>query len=168
MRTGRTDSMSGTKIKKIKQLIPLINSIKKSGKKVVFTNGCFDILHFGHVMYLEKAKAQGDKLIVGLNSDSSIRRLKGNTRPIVKQLDRANVLAALESVDFVVIFNQDTPLELIKQIKPGVLVKGSDWQKQEIVGADFVESYGGKVKTIKLAKGRSTSALIKSIIEKNR
>lgn len=155
--------MSGTKIKKLNALKYICAKLHKSNKKIVFTNGCFDILHYGHVMYLEKARAKGDVLIVGLNSDSSVRRIKGKTRPIVCESDRARVLAGLESVNYVVIFNQDTPLEIIKALKPDVLIKGSDWKDKGIVGAPFVKSYGGKVSTVNLASGRSTTELIKKI-----
>ena len=132
-------------------------------KKIVFTNGCFDILHHGHVNYLTKAKSLGDVLVVGLNSDSSVRRLKGKNRPIVTQKNRAKVLSALASVDFVVIFNNLTPLNLIKAIKPDVLVKGGDWKTKDIVGADFVRSYGGRIKSLPYIKGFSTKDLIRKI-----
>lgn len=157
--------MSGTKIKNLKALLNIIPKLKKQGKKIVFTNGCFDILHYGHAMYLEKAKAKGDILVVGLNSDSSVRRIKGKKRPIVNQKARSQLIASLESVDYVVIFNQDTPLETIKKIKPDILIKGSDWNKNNIVGADFIKSCGGKVLTVKLARGCSTTNLIRKIIE---
>ncbi|MFH1441560.1 MAG: D-glycero-beta-D-manno-heptose 1-phosphate adenylyltransferase [Candidatus Omnitrophota bacterium] len=156
--------MSGSKIKSLKQLSKTALSLKSKGKKIVFTNGCFDILHFGHVYYLQQAKKQGDILIVGLNSDTSIKRIKGKNRPIVCQQDRAKVLAGLESVDYIVIFNEDTPLKTISAIKPDVLIKGSDWQKNNIVGSEVVSQYGGKVATIKLAKGRSTTNIIEKII----
>jgi rfaE bifunctional protein nucleotidyltransferase chain/domain len=157
--------LSGRKIKNPGELKVIIKKLKENGKIIVFTNGCFDILHYGHVMYLKKAKAKGDYLIVGLNSDSSVRKIKGNTRPIVDEKDRAGVLAALESVDFVVIFKEDTPLRIIRELKPDILIKGSDWNKKTIVGADFLKSYGGKVKTVKLAQGRSTTGIIRKIIE---
>lgn len=163
MRISRTNSLSGSKIKSLKQLAKIAASLKSKGKKIVFTNGCFDILHFGHVYYLEQAKKQGDMLIVGLNSDKSIQRIKGKNRPIVCQKDRARVLAGLESVDYIVIFNEDTPLKTISAIKPDVLIKGSDWQKNSIVGAEVVRQYGGKTAVIKLAKGRSTTNIIEKI-----
>ena len=155
--------MSGTKVKKLAPLKRIIESLKKKGKRIVFTNGCFDILHYGHVMYLEKAKDKGDCLIVGINSDSSVRSLKGRNRPVVNEFDRAKVLAGLASVDFVVIFKERTPLKTIRVLKPDLLIKGSDWKNKGIVGADFVKSYGGKSQTVKLAKGRSTSNLIEKI-----
>lgn len=167
MRISRTDSLSGSKIKSLKQLSKIALLLRSKGKKIVFTNGCFDILHFGHVYYLQQAKKQADILIVGLNSDKSIRRIKGKNRPIVCQQDRAGVLAGLESVDYIVIFNEDTPLETISAIKPDILIKGSDWQKNNIVGSEVVCRYGGKVATIKLAKGRSTTNIIERIVKQN-
>jgi len=152
-----------TKIKSLKELAKITNQLKAKGKKIVFTNGCFDILHSGHVQYLEKAKNSGDYLIVALNSDYSIKRIKGDGRPIVPELDRAKVLAGLESVDFVVLFNQDTPLKTIQTLKPDILIKGGDWSKDKIVGADFVQKSGGKVKTVKLRAGRSTTNIIEKI-----
>ena len=153
-------------LKKIKKIAPLkiiIRRLKQQGKSVVFTNGCFDLLHIGHVRYLAKAKQKGDILVVGLNSDSSVRRLKGRLRPLVCQHDRAGILAGLASVDYVVIFNQATPFKIIKALQPDVLVKGADWPKLAIVGAEFVRGYGAKVATIPLVAGRSTTKLIKKI-----
>lgn len=141
----------------------IILSLKRQGKITVFTNGCFDILHYGHVKYLEDARHKGDCLIVALNSDSSVRRIKGSKRPIVRENDRARVLAGLESVDYVVIFNQDTPLETIKYLKPDILVKGADWNPKDIVGRDVVLKYGGKTAVIKFLKGYSTTNLINKI-----
>ena len=137
-----------------------INNWKREGKKIVFTNGCFDIIHAGHVDYLEKAKALGDVLVVGLNSDESIRRIKGPERPINIQEHRKRVLEALKPVDLVIIFDEDTPERLIKEIKPDVLVKGGDWKIENIVGADFVKSYGGEVKTIDFVYDISTTKII--------
>ncbi len=140
-----------------------INKVKKwknEGKKIVFTNGCFDIIHAGHVDYLEKAKSLGDVLIVGLNSDESVRRIKGKDRPVNIQEHRKKVLEALKPVDLVVVFDEDTPERLIKQIKPDVLVKGGDWSIENIVGADFVRSYGGKVFTIDFVYDVSTTKII--------
>ncbi|WP_029521306.1 D-glycero-beta-D-manno-heptose 1-phosphate adenylyltransferase [Persephonella sp. IF05-L8] len=138
----------------------IINQWKKEGKKIVFTNGCFDIIHAGHVDYLEKAKALGDVLVVGLNSDNSIRRIKGKDRPVNIQEHRKKVLEALKPVDLVIIFEEDTPERLIKEIKPDVLVKGGDWSIENIVGADFVKSYGGEVKTIDFVYDISTTKII--------
>lgn len=130
------------------------------GKKVVFTNGCFDILHRGHVEYLAKAADLGDVLVVGLNSDSSVRRLKGEGRPVNDEQSRAAVLSALEAVDVVVIFDEDTPENLIRDVKPDVLVKGSDYRIEDIVGADFVLGRGGKVVTVDFVEGFSTTSII--------
>ncbi|GIV23357.1 MAG: D-glycero-beta-D-manno-heptose 1-phosphate adenylyltransferase [Bacteroidia bacterium] len=129
-------------------------------QKLVFTNGCFDILHLGHVQYLEEASKLGDVLIVGLNSDQSVRRLKGPKRPIQDQEARARLLAAMEFVEAVVIFEEDTPLRLIEKIRPDVLVKGGDYTRETIVGADLVESYGGAVVTLPLVPGYSTTGLL--------
>lgn len=145
------------------KLAALSNRLRQNGKRIVFTNGVFDILHRGHVEYLTKAKSFGDVLILGLNSDASVRRLKGPARPLQKQTDRAVILLALESVDYVVIFGEDTPDKLIRQIKPNILVKGADYKISEIVGADFVRSCGGRVRRIPLTKGRSTSNLMKRV-----
>jgi len=155
--------LSGTKITARSALSRQIPKLKAEGKKIVFTNGCFDILHYGHVQYLEKAKSKGDVLVVGLNSDSSVKKIKDKGRPVVSEKDRAKVLAGLASVDYVVIFAEDTPLKTIRMLKPDVLVKGADWSKDRIVGADYVSSYGGRVATVELAKGRSTTNLIKKI-----
>jgi len=141
------------------KIVPFINRLKRAGKKIVFTNGVFDILHRGHIEYLSKAKSFGDILIVGLNTDASVHRIKGGKRPIQKQQDRAAILLALKAVDYVVMFGEDTPGKLIRLIRPDVLVKGADWEISEIVGGDFVISYGGKVKRVKLTKGRSTSVI---------
>ena len=136
---------------------------KNKGKKIVFTNGCFDILHIGHVEYLNEAKSQGDVLIIAINSDASVRELKGPDRPINNQLDRAEMLLNLKSVDCVEIFNEQTPLEIIKLIKPNVLVKGGDWKPEQIVGSDFVLAQGGEVRSLMFKKGYSTSHLIELV-----
>jgi len=146
-----------------KEIKQQIEKWKSEGKRIVFTNGCFDIIHAGHVDYLEKAKQLGDVLIVGLNSDNSVKRLKGEERPINKQEHRKRVLQALRSVDMVIIFDEDTPERLIKEIKPDVLVKGGDWSIDSIVGADFVQSYGGQVKTIDFVYDTSTTKIISKI-----
>ncbi len=140
-----------------------IKKWKREGKKIVFTNGCFDIIHAGHVDYLEKAKALGDILVVGLNSDDSIRRIKGKDRPVNIQQHRKKVLEALKPVDLVIVFDEDTPEKLIKMIKPDVLVKGGDWKIENIVGADFVKSYGGTVTTIDFVYDISTTKIIEKI-----
>ena len=156
--------MQGTKINSLSSLKRKIERLKQDGKRIVFTNGCFDILHYGHTKYLQDAKTKGDYLMVAVNSDSSIKKIKTNNRPVVGQDDRLKVVAALGCVDFVILFNEENPLKLIKALKPDILVKGSDWSKKKIVGADFVGSYGGKVLTINLVKGRSTSSIIEKII----
>ena len=148
------------KIIKKSQISSIIKKHQKDNDTIVFTNGVFDILHRGHVEYLAKAKKLGDVLIVGLNSDASVRRLKGEGRPLQKQNDRAIILLALEAVDYVIFFSENTPDKLIKQVKPDILVKGADYKISEIVGGDFVKSYGGKVKRISLTRGRSTSSII--------
>ena len=132
-------------------------------QKVVFTNGCFDIIHRGHVEYLEEAKSLGDILIIGLNSDESVRRLKGPSRPINNEEDRARVLLGLKSVDGVVAFKEDTPLELIKMVKPDVLVKGGDWKVEDIVGHEFVIEGGGEVYSLPFREGCSTTNIIEKI-----
>ena len=132
-------------------------------KKIVFTNGCFDLVHRGHVDYLSKARDLGDMLIVGLNSDASVRRLKGEKRPISNQESRAMVLAAFAFVDYVVIFDEDTPLNLIENIVPDILVKGGDYDRSTVVGADFVEAHGGRLELIPLVPGESTTNLVKKI-----
>ncbi|MCX2744846.1 D-glycero-beta-D-manno-heptose 1-phosphate adenylyltransferase [Mangrovivirga sp. M17] len=141
----------------------IVSDWKKAGDKVVFTNGCFDLIHAGHVEYLEKASEKGDKLIIGLNSDSSVRNIKGKERPIVNQDARARVLAALGFVDMVIFFEEDTPLELIMALKPTTLIKGADYNISNIVGADFVIEKGGTVETIDLVEGFSTTNIIEKI-----
>jgi D-beta-D-heptose 7-phosphate kinase/D-beta-D-heptose 1-phosphate adenosyltransferase len=136
---------------------------KQSKQKIVFTNGCFDLLHAGHVTYLEAAKKRGDKLILGLNTDRSVSALKGPTRPVVNEHDRARVLAALESVDAVILFDEDTPLNLINTIKPDIIAKGSDYTADQVVGGKEVLSWGGEIALIDLVEGRSTSNIIKKM-----
>lgn len=140
-------------------------ALKRRGKTVVFTNGTFDILHRGHVSYLQAARRLGDVLVVGLNTDESIRRIKGPLRPINGNRDRADVLAALQCVDYVVFFGDDTPARLIQTLIPDVLVKGADWKKGQIVGGDVVEAHGGKVRRIRLTPGRSTTNVIQRILD---
>ena len=149
----------------VEEILEIIDPIRDS-KVIVFTNGCFDILHAGHVSYLEEAKSLGDILIVGLNSDDSVRRIKGDKRPIIPQEERAYILSRLKPVDYVVIFEEDTPENLIKKIKPHILVKGGDWTPDKIVGKEFVESYGGKVVTIPFSFNTSTTAIIERIRER--
>ena len=135
------------------------------GRRVVFTNGVFDILHRGHVEYLAEARRLGDRLVVGVNSDASVRRLKGPTRPILPQDERSELIAALACVDLAVVFDDDTPLSLIEAVAPDVLVKGADWAEDAIVGADFVRARGGRVERIALREGLSTSTIVKRILE---
>lgn len=141
-------------------------SEKKEKQKVVFTNGCFDLLHVGHVRYLQEARRCGDFLIVAINSDASVKKLKGPSRPIQNQADRAEILAALACVDRTVIFDEETPEKIIKEIKPDVLVKGGDWKIDQIVGGDFVQSYGGKVLSLNFIEGRSTTKIIEKSNQK--
>ena len=138
--------------------------LRRQKKKIVFTNGVFDILHRGHVDYLIKAKSYGAVLIVGLNSDRSARSLKGPRRPLQNQRDRAAILLALEAVDYVVFFGEDTPEKLIRQIRPDVLVKGADYELTEIAGAEFVKSCGGRVSRVRLVRGKSSSRLIRALL----
>ena len=147
------------KIMGTRSLKKWVDNVRKSGQKIVFTNGCFDILHAGHVSVLEFARSKGDVLVVGVNSDASVKRLKGPSRPVNKQADRALVLAALESVSAVCVFDEDTPYNLIKLIRPDVLVKGGDYKPSQIVGREFA----GKVVRFALLKGRSTTNIIKRI-----
>ncbi|MCK9329774.1 MAG: D-glycero-beta-D-manno-heptose 1-phosphate adenylyltransferase [Candidatus Cloacimonetes bacterium] len=134
-------------------------------KNIVFTNGCFDILHSGHILYLEEASKLGDILILGLNSDNSVKRLKGQSRPINNQQDRAIVLSGLQSVSYIIIFEEDTPFELIKIINPDILVKGGDWKAEQIVGSDLVLKNGGVVKSLSFKEGKSTSNIIDNILK---
>ncbi|MCX7929864.1 MAG: D-glycero-beta-D-manno-heptose 1-phosphate adenylyltransferase [Chlorobi bacterium] len=145
------------------ELVKRLKSLRAEGKRIVFTNGCFDILHRGHVAYLAAARALGDVLIVGLNSDASVRRLKGAWRPINSEDDRAAVLDALRAVDFVTIFEEDTPAALIELIEPDILVKGGDYAPDAVIGADTVRSRGGQVVIVPLLPGRSTSAVVAKI-----
>ncbi|MBW6514363.1 MAG: D-glycero-beta-D-manno-heptose 1-phosphate adenylyltransferase [Candidatus Syntrophosphaera sp.] len=157
--------MSKDKIRTREQIASLSECLREQGNKLVFTNGCFDILHAGHTQYLEDAKALGDILIVGLNSDASVRRLKGANRPIVPETERALVLAALESVDYVVLFEDDTPWELINLVRPHVLVKGGDWTASDIVGSDIVLASGGEVLSLPFRAGLSTTNIIARIAD---
>lgn len=151
------------KICDIEELKRRLAQWRVKSDRIVFTNGCFDILHVGHLHTLKESIQLGDKLIVGLNSDASVNRLKGKERPIVNQLDRSEMLAALEMVDAVIIFEDDTPEGLIQMIKPDVLCKGGDWSIENIVGGDFVKSYGGQVVSIPFVQGYSSSSLINKI-----
>jgi D-beta-D-heptose 7-phosphate kinase / D-beta-D-heptose 1-phosphate adenosyltransferase len=151
------------KICDLAQLLTKVDSWKSQNQKIVFTNGCFDLLHAGHVTYLEAAKKRGDKLILGLNTDRSVSAIKGPSRPVVHENDRARVLAALESVDAVILFDEDTPIKLINAIKPNIIAKGSDYAANQVVGGREVESWGGEIALIDLVEGRSTSNILKKI-----
>lgn len=151
------------KILTLPALKRVIATLNRKKKVIVFTNGCFDIIHVGHVRYLSKAKSLGDILVVGLNSDVSTKKLKGLSRPIMPEGERAEILSALEAVDYVVVFKDPTPIRLIEGIEPDVLVKGADWSGSEIVGSDIVIKRGGKVVRVRLAKGRSTTNIIEKI-----
>jgi D-beta-D-heptose 7-phosphate kinase/D-beta-D-heptose 1-phosphate adenosyltransferase len=154
---------TGEKILDRRALEMRLDRVRSRGMKVVFTNGCFDILHEGHVSYLKEARALGDVLVVGLNSDDSVRRLKGPERPVNGEASRAAVLSGLEAVDYVCVFEEDTPYELIKALRPGVLVKGGDWDTDRIVGSDIVASYGGEVRSLAFREGHSTTGIIHRI-----
>lgn len=155
---------SAIKVLSESDLEKTLSSYRQQNKKIVFTNGCFDLLHIGHVRYLEQAKSLGDILIVGINTDASVHVLKGPTRPIQNENDRAEILASLKAVDHTVLFDEQTPLNLIKKIKPDYLVKGGDWKLDQIVGSDFVLQNGGKVQSLQFINGKSTT----SIIEKSK
>jgi len=151
------------KILELPRLLAKLNGWRVKDEVIVFTNGCFDLIHVGHVRYLEEARLLGDRLILGLNTDASVKRLKGDSRPILSERDRAEVLAAFEFVDAVTLFDEETPYELIKAVQPDILVKGGDYQPEEIVGHDIVQAEGGKVLSLQLVKGKSTSAIIEKI-----
>ena len=153
------------KVVKLAELKKLRARWRRAGKKVVFTNGCFDLVHLGHVSYLQKARALGDYLVVGLNTDRSVRKIKGEKRPILPEQERAQILAAFWFVDFVVLFGEDTPAKLISELVPDVLIKGADWSVDKIVGADVVLAHGGKVKTIKLTQGKSPTNIIEEVLK---
>jgi D-beta-D-heptose 7-phosphate kinase/D-beta-D-heptose 1-phosphate adenosyltransferase len=153
---------------KARSLPALVRELERHrgmGKRIVFTNGCFDIIHLGHVKYFQFAKSQGDLLVVGVNTDASIRRLKGPSRPVMDESDRMGILEELQSIDYLVLFDDDTPLELIRHIRPDVLVKGDDYTKQRVVGWELVESFGGRIELAPLVDGRSTSAIIERIAQ---
>ncbi len=155
------------KIQRRPQLKTLLRRLQADGKKVVFTNGCFDLLHPGHIRYLEKARAEGDLLVVALNSDSSVRRIKGQGRPILSEEQRCEVMAALECVDFVTVFSEETPFEIVEELLPNVLAKGGDWPLDKIVGRETVERHGGKVVSIPFEQGFSTTKIIERINRRN-
>ena len=156
---------SQKKILTLHSLKKIIQKLRRQGNVIAFTNGCFDILHLGHVSYLEAAKKKNRILIVGLNGDRSIGKIKGNGRPIIGQKERAAVLAALTCVYYLTIFNEPTPIKVIETLKPDVLVKGADWKGKHVVGADVVKSRGGRVEFIRYVKGLSTTQIIQKIIK---
>ncbi len=156
---------STDKIYTLPQLLDQVKTWRAQGSKIVFTNGCFDLLHLGHVDYLEKARQLGDKLVLGLNTDRSISSIKGPSRPLQDEMSRARVMASLLFVDAVVLFDDDTPLELIKAIQPDILVKGDDYSVEQIVGHEEVLNAGGEVKTVPLVTGYSTTNIVKKIEE---
>jgi len=154
-----------SKITPRNELKATVDRLKREGKKVVFTNGCFDILHAGHTRYLREAKKLGDALILALNSDSSVRSIKGPMRPIVPEAERAEVVAALDSVDYVTVFDELTPLELIEFLRPDVIVKGGDWAEKDIVGAETVRKWGGRVAIMPEIEGASTTNIIDKVLQ---
>lgn len=154
------------KICTLSELVRIREDLRQGGQRVVFTNGCFDILHRGHVEYLKEAKQLGDVLIVAVNSDDSVRRLKGALRPVMTEEDRAIILAALEVVDYVVIFNEDTPIPLLKILHPDILVKGGDYRKNEVIGAEVVRQYGGQIAVARRTDGVSSSEIIEQILQR--
>lgn len=153
-----------SKTKSLERLLEILTPLRKEGKTIVFTNGCFDLLHVGHIRYLMAARALGDLLVLGLNSDDSVRAIKGTDRPLVPQCERAEILTALTCIDFLTIFEEPTPLELIRALQPDVLVKGADWEENQIVGADIVKANGGTVARIPLVPFTSTTRLIERIV----
>ena len=155
-----------SKIMDDRSLARKLDDLRKAGKIVVFTNGCFDLLHVGHVRYLTAARKEGDLLVVGLNSDASIKMIKGRQRPIVEQAQRSEIVASLQVVDYVTFFDEPDPLRLIQRLKPAVLVKGADWSTEDIVGADFVKSRGGRVVRVPLVKDMSSSNIIERIMKR--
>ncbi len=154
------------KVNEREDLRRIIGNLKTKGKRIVFTNGCFDLLHVGHVRYLEQARSLGDILVVGMNSDRSVRALKGPRRPILPADERAEILSALECIDYITVFDEPTPLELITALQPHVLAKGGDWSKEKIVGREIVEGAGGEVVTIPFVEGSSTTRIIETVLER--
>jgi len=154
-----------SKIKTVQELRPLLDILRAAGQKIVFTNGCFDIIHTGHTRYLAIARSFGDLLVVAVNSDASVRSIKGDKRPINSQAERAETLAALESVDYVTVFDELDPYRVISALQPDVLVKGGDWPIEKIIGRDVVEARGGKVVNVPYVEGASTTGIIERILK---
>jgi D-beta-D-heptose 7-phosphate kinase/D-beta-D-heptose 1-phosphate adenosyltransferase len=157
-----------SKIMEPEALAGRLEDLRKTGKRVVFTNGCFDILHIGHVRYLSAARDEGDLLVIGLNSDQSVRSIKGKQRPIVAQDQRLEILASLQFVDYITLLDEPDPQKLIQLLKPTILVKGADWNEGEIIGADFVKANGGRVARVSLVRDASTSKIIEKILDRYR
>ena len=160
------DNVLSSKILEQEDLFKIAKKLRTQGKTIVFTNGCFDIFHAGHLNYLLNAKSQGDVLLVGLNSDISVKLIKDDKRPIINQEQRAYVLSGIECIDYITIFNEKDPYNLIKKIQPDILVKGEDWNEDEIIGASFVKNKGGKIVRAKINQNISTSMIIQDILEK--
>lgn len=154
-----------SKIKTLEEAIPIINGWKLEGLKIVFTNGCFDLAHAGHVDYLSKARDLGDKLVIGLNTDNSVSRIKGESRPVQDQFSRSSILGAFEFVDMIIFFDDETPINLISEIKPNILVKGADYKPEQIVGYKVVTENGGSVETIEFLEGYSSTNIINKILK---
>ena len=154
-----------SKKKSLREIVHIVNKLKSQGKTIVFTNGCFDLLHEGHIRYLAKAKKSGDILIVGLNSDNSVKKIKGQGRPILKEKERVTILSALEMINYVIVFEENTPINVIKKIKPHYHVKGGDYKLENLKEKKAVEMFGGRIKIISLVKGKSTSKIIEKIKE---
>ncbi len=161
--SSRSFPVYQSKVKTIRQLKTILAGLRRRGERIVFTNGCFDLLHIGHLRYLQRARRCGDRLVVGINSDRSVKKIKGPLRPLLPQAERAEVLAALSCVDYVTIFDEPDPFAVITALKPDVLIKGSDWGKNNIIGRDVVERRGGRVRRVPLIKGVSTTKLIEKI-----
>ena len=159
---------SQSKIVDARDLAGMLKKLREAGKSDVFTNGCFDLLHVGHVRYLTAARNEGDLLVIGLNSDWSVTQIKGNRRPIISQSQRAEVLASLSMVDYVTLFDEPDPLELVRLLKPTIIVKGADWKAGEIIGADYVKSRGGRVIRVPLVEEVSTTEIIERIVKRFR
>lgn len=157
-----------SKIKTVRELRPLLDILRAAGSNIVFTNGCFDLIHTGHTRYLSKARSFGDLLVVAVNSDASVRAIKGEKRPLTTEADRMETLAALESVDYVVLFDEPDPHRIISEILPDVLVKGGDWPIDKIIGRDIVEARGGRVISVGFIEGASTTGIIERIVKRYR
>ena len=153
-------------VKTLTEMKDIRRQLKDQNKKVVFTNGCFDLIHAGHIDYLSKAKALGDVMVVGLNTDASVRRIKGGNRPILNETERSFIISNIKPVDYVVLFDEDTPKLLIEELLPDILVKGADWEIENIVGKDVVIANGGEVRTIEFVNDQSTSKIIKIIVDR--